>query len=104
MTKVVLMQNKYTLHYVKEDLASNESIYLNLLICWEISLRHVDGRGISENGKQFVSEAFQRLCSSKGIVHVRITRHRPATNGIAERFVRRLKEMLAEGNGRMWRN
>jgi len=32
---------------------------------------------------------------------VRITRHRPATNGIAERFVRRLKEMLAE---REWKD
>jgi len=51
---------------------------------------------ISDNGKQFVAEAFKRLCMGKGIVHVRITRHRPATNGIAERFVRRLKEMLAE--------
>ena len=56
---------------------------------------------ISDNGKQFVSEAFQRLCRGKGIVHVRITRHRPATNGIAERFVRRLKEMLAE---REWKD
>jgi len=35
----------------------------------------------------------------EGIGHVRITRHRPATNGIAERFVRRLKEMLAEREG-----
>jgi transposase InsO family protein len=32
---------------------------------------------------------------------VRITRHRPATNGIAERFVERLKEMLAE---REWKD
>ena len=54
--------------------------------------------GISEDGKQFVAEAFQRLCRGKGIVHVRITRHRPATNGIAER---RLKEMLAE---REWKD
>ncbi|MEA2075351.1 MAG: integrase core domain-containing protein [Euryarchaeota archaeon] len=29
-------------------------------------------------------------------MHVRTTRHRPATNGIAERFIERLKEMLAE--------
>lgn len=56
---------------------------------------------ISDNGKQFVAEAFQRLCTGKGIVHVRITRHRPATNGIAERFVERLKEMLAE---REWKD
>jgi len=51
---------------------------------------------ISDNGKQFIAEAFQRLCTNKEIVHVRITRHRPATNGIAERFVRRLKETLTE--------
>ncbi len=32
---------------------------------------------------------------------MRITRHRPATNGIAERFIGRLKEMLTE---REWMN
>jgi transposase InsO family protein len=34
-------------------------------------------------------------------MHVRITPHRPATNGIAERYVERLKDMLAE---REWKN
>jgi transposase InsO family protein len=56
---------------------------------------------ISDNGKQFVAEAFQKFCTNKGITHIRITPHRPATNGIAERFVRRLKEMLTE---RAWIN
>ncbi len=56
---------------------------------------------ISDNGKQFVAEAFQKFCTNKGITHIRITPHRPATNGIAERFVRRLKEMLTE---RTWIN
>jgi len=51
---------------------------------------------ISDNGRQFIAEAFQRLCNSRDIVHVRISPHRPSTNGIAERFVRRLKEMLME--------
>ena len=51
---------------------------------------------ISDNGRQFIAEVFQRLCISQDIVHVRISPHRPATNGIAERFVRRLKEMLME--------
>ena len=51
---------------------------------------------ISDNGKQFIAEAFQKLCDSRDIVQVKITPHRPATNGIAERFVQRLKEMLAE--------
>lgn len=51
---------------------------------------------ISDNGKQFIAEAFEKLCDSRDIVQVKITRHRPATNGIAERFVQRLKEMLTE--------
>jgi transposase InsO family protein len=46
---------------------------------------------ISDNGQQFIAKAFQELCASKGITHVRITHHRPATNGIVERFVRILK-------------
>lgn len=56
---------------------------------------------ISDNGRQFIAEAFQKLCNSRDIVHVRISPYRPATNGIAERFIRRLKEMLAE---REWIN
>lgn len=56
---------------------------------------------ISDNGKQFIAEAFQKLCMKHNILHLRITPHRPATNGIAERFVERLKDMLAE---REWRN
>ncbi len=51
---------------------------------------------IYDKGKQFIAEAFQRLYTNKGVVHVMITRHRPATKGIAERFVERLKGMLAE--------
>jgi len=51
---------------------------------------------ISDNGRQFIAEAFKKLCDSRDIVQVRITRHRPATNGIAERFVQRIKEMLTE--------
>ncbi len=65
---------------------------------------------ISDNGKQFIAEAFQRLCTNKEIVHVRITRHRPATNGIAdceaslvklslERFVCKKAERDIDGKG-----
>jgi len=49
---------------------------------WRLKgLKRMESGVISENGEQFVAEAFQRLCRDKGIVHVRITRHRPATNG-----------------------
>jgi transposase InsO family protein len=37
----------------------------------------------------------QELACSEGFIHVVIARHRPQSNGIAERFVRTLKEWLA---------
>jgi len=49
---------------------------------------------ISDNGPQFIAEIFQPALSASGITHVRISPHRPRTNGIAERFVRTLKEWL----------
>jgi len=49
---------------------------------------------ISDNGPQFIAEIFQQALTGSGITHVRISPHRPRTNGIAERFVRTLKEWL----------
>jgi transposase InsO family protein len=49
---------------------------------------------ISDNGAQFIAEAFARFAQETAFVHVRISPHRPCTNGIAERFVRTLKEWL----------
>jgi transposase InsO family protein len=37
----------------------------------------------------------QELARSESFVHVVIARHRPQSNGIAERFVRTLKEWMA---------
>ncbi len=37
---------------------------------------------------------FQQLAQDEDFIHVLITRHRPQSNGIAERFVRTLKEWL----------
>jgi putative transposase len=53
-------------------------------------LKHV----ISDNGPQFISEIFEHTVKNLGCLHVRIAPHRPCTNGIAERFVRTLKEWL----------
>lgn len=56
---------------------------------------------ISDNGKQFVAELFQKMCIESNFIHIRITPHRAKTNGIAERAIRTLKEMLfSEG----WKN
>ncbi len=50
---------------------------------------------ISDNGSQFKADLFRRLAEEElNFLHVRISPRRPRTNGIAERFVRTLKEML----------
>ena len=49
---------------------------------------------ISDQGAVFRTQAFAQLALEKGFTHVPIYRHRPESNGIAERFVRTLKEWL----------
>ncbi len=49
---------------------------------------------ISDQGTHFRSKALARLAQEVGFVHIPIYRHRPQTNGIAERFVRTLKQDL----------
>lgn len=50
---------------------------------------------ISDQGKHFVSKALAQLAADRQFVHVPVYRHRPQTNGIAERFVRTLKQFLS---------
>jgi transposase InsO family protein len=51
---------------------------------------------ISDRGVHFTSHEFAHLATTAEFVHVLIARHRPESNGIAERFVRTLKEWLAD--------
>lgn len=51
---------------------------------------------ISDRGTHFTANAFRQLALSREFIHVLIARHRPESNGIAERFVRTLKEWLAD--------
>jgi transposase InsO family protein len=51
---------------------------------------------ISDRGVHFTAQAFRQLALSEEFIHVLIARHRPQSNGIAERFVRTLKEWLAD--------
>lgn len=51
---------------------------------------------VSDRGVHFTAQVFQQLASEAGFVHVVIARHRPQSNGIAERFVRTIKEWLAD--------
>lgn len=50
---------------------------------------------ISDNGAQFIAQAMTDLTTELGCRQVRISPRRAKTNGIAERFVRTFREMLA---------
>jgi transposase InsO family protein len=56
---------------------------------------------ISDRGTHFTANAFRILMRDEEFIHVLIARHRPQSNGIAERFVRTLKEWLATQS---WQN
>jgi transposase InsO family protein len=51
---------------------------------------------ISDQGTHLRSKALARLAHETGFIQIPIYRHRPQTNGIAERFVRSLKEWLRD--------
>jgi transposase InsO family protein len=51
---------------------------------------------ISDRGTHFTADIFAKLAGDEEFVHVVIARHRPQSNGIAERFVRTLKEWLRD--------
>ena len=51
---------------------------------------------ISDRGTHFTAQVFQQLVLNANFVHVVIARHRPQSNGIAERFVRTIKEWLTD--------
>lgn len=50
---------------------------------------------ISDRGVHFTAQVFEQFAREQDFIHVLIARHRPQSNGIAERFVRTLKEWLA---------
>lgn len=56
---------------------------------------------ISDRGTHFTADIFAKLAEEEAFVHVVIARHRPQSNGIAERFVRTLKEWLRD---KRWRD
>ncbi len=51
---------------------------------------------ITDRGTHFTATIFKQLAKGHDFIHVLIARHRPQSNGIAERFVRTLKEWLAD--------
>jgi transposase InsO family protein len=51
---------------------------------------------VSDRGTHFTAHAFAQFAQDAGFIHVPIARHRPESNGIAERCVRTLKEWLLQ--------
>lgn len=51
---------------------------------------------ISDQGTHVMAKVFGQLAQRAEFVHVPIARHRPESNGIAERCVRTLKEWLQD--------
>ena len=49
---------------------------------------------ISDQGTHFRSYMFAQFAENEDFVHIPVYRHRPETNGIAERFVLTLKNWL----------
>ncbi|XP_037930430.1 uncharacterized protein K02A2.6-like, partial [Teleopsis dalmanni] len=55
------------------------------------SLEGIPETIVSDNGPQFTAEAFKQFCSKLGIKHITTAPFHPASNGLAERFVRSFK-------------
>ncbi|XP_037947639.1 uncharacterized protein K02A2.6-like [Teleopsis dalmanni] len=55
------------------------------------SLEGIPETIVSDNGPQFTAEAFKHFCSKLGIKHITTAPFHPASNGLAERFVRSFK-------------
>jgi len=51
---------------------------------------------ITDRGSHFRAKVFEALAHCQEFIHVMVARHRPQSNGIAERFIRTLKEWLYE--------
>lgn len=56
---------------------------------------------ITDRGTHFKAKIFEQFARQQEFIHVLIARHRPQSNGIAERFVRTLKEWLKD---KSWQN
>ena len=52
---------------------------------------------VTDNGPQFTSDEFSLFLRSNGVKHIRCSPYHPASNGLAERFVRTFKEAMKAG-------
>lgn len=54
---------------------------------------------VSDNGPQFISQEFGRFLEANGVQHIRSATYHPSTNGLAERFVQSMKNILKASQG-----
>ena len=52
---------------------------------------------VTDNGPQFTSDEFSLFLRTNGVKHIRCSPYHPASNGLAERFVRTFKEAMKAG-------
>lgn len=58
------------------------------------SIEGIPDKLVSDNGPQLTSDEFKQFCSNLGIQHVTTAPFHPASNGLAERFVRSFKSAV----------
>jgi transposase InsO family protein len=66
---------------------------LNVLREW-FSVHGIPEQIVTDNGPQFIAEEFDEFTKRNGIKHVKSAPYHPASNGLAERFVKSLKQSL----------
>ena len=54
---------------------------------------------VSDNGPQFTVVKFQHFLKGNRIKHIQCTPYHPSSNGLAEQFVRTLKQAMKAGEG-----
>ena len=78
--------------FVAGSHVTSEMVVAALRILLPTNLKFI----ISDRGSHFSSKSFTQFATEANFLHVLIARHRPQSNGIAERFVRTIEEWLAD--------
>ncbi|KAG8480753.1 hypothetical protein CXB51_025439 [Gossypium anomalum] len=97
---------KETLEKVWAFFLKQKSDVFSAFKSWKIMIEKQTGKQIkylrTDNGLEFCSDEFNRLCKSEGIVRHLTVRHTPQQNGVAERMNRTIMEkvrcMLSNAN------
>ena len=66
---------------------------LNVLREW-FAVHGIPEQIVTDNGPQFIAEEFDEFTKRNGIKHVKSAPYHPASNGLAERFIKSLKQSL----------